>query len=71
MVLEKGYDAAYGARPLKRYLEKNIVTEISRLIISGQLQDHGRVVVSADTHSDKLMFHCDNVDNVTMDIERT
>eukprot|EP00474_Spongospora_subterranea_P008393 CRZ08851.1 hypothetical protein [Spongospora subterranea] len=60
MILQKGYDAVYGARPLKRYLEKNVVTEVSRLIIGGQLLDYGRVIISADKSSDKLMFTCEN-----------
>ncbi|SPQ97871.1 unnamed protein product (mitochondrion) [Plasmodiophora brassicae] len=72
MILDKGYDPAYGARPLKRYLEKNVVTEISRLIISGQLTDYGRVVVTANVPSDKLMFVCENSPNasgVGMDVD--
>lgn len=47
MALKQAYDPLYGARPLKRYLEKHIVTELSKLLISGQLRDHAIVKVSA------------------------
>lgn len=39
-VLEKAYDPVYGARPLRRYLEKHVVTSVSRLIIAGTLPDN-------------------------------
>jgi len=46
-VLEQAYDPVYGARPLKRYLEKHIVTILSRMLLSNELPDHSNVVVSA------------------------
>eukprot|EP01118_Nematostelium_gracile_P017313 TRINITY_DN735_c0_g1_i1.p1 TRINITY_DN735_c0_g1~~TRINITY_DN735_c0_g1_i1.p1 ORF type:complete len:876 (-),score=368.38 TRINITY_DN735_c0_g1_i1:78-2705(-) len=48
-ILNAGYDPVYGARPLRRYLEKNVVTQLSRLLISGQLQDHS-VVHIGESH---------------------
>ena len=54
-VLDKAYSPQYGARPLRRYLEKHIVTELSRLIIAGKLKDHSDVQISADA-SGKLCF---------------
>jgi ATP-dependent Clp protease ATP-binding subunit ClpB len=54
MILAQAYDPVYGARPLKRFLEKNIVTQMSRLIISGELQDHSQVIV--DTKDGSLFF---------------
>merc|ERR1712232_74396 len=38
VVLESSYDPNYGARPVERYLEGSIVTELSRMLISGELQ---------------------------------
>jgi ATP-dependent Clp protease ATP-binding subunit ClpB len=46
--ITQAWDPVYGARPLKRYLEKNIGTELSRKIISGQLEDHSIVKISSD-----------------------
>jgi len=46
-VISKAWDPVYGARPLKRYLEKNIGTELSKRLISGELQEHSTVRVSS------------------------
>jgi len=40
---ERGYDPVYGARPLKRVIQKELVDPIARKILSGELQD-GQVV---------------------------
>ena len=34
LVVEQAYDPVYGARPLKRYLQKNVETLVARLILS-------------------------------------
>ena len=36
-ITEGGYDPVYGARPLKRFLQKNVETLAARLILSGQV----------------------------------
>jgi len=54
LILSQAYDPVYGARPLKRFLEKNVVTQLSRLIISGELQDHSQVIV--DVKDGNLFF---------------
>jgi len=46
-ILDDAYDPAYGARPLRRYIEKNIGTTISRMIISGQLTENSVVTISS------------------------
>ncbi|KAI8914544.1 P-loop containing nucleoside triphosphate hydrolase protein [Gorgonomyces haynaldii] len=47
-ILEQAYDPAYGARPLKRYLEKILVTDLAKLIVKGVLRDHSDVLVDLD-----------------------
>jgi ATP-dependent Clp protease ATP-binding subunit ClpB len=47
LVLDVAYDPVYGARPLARYLEKHIVTELSIMLIKGDLQDHDTVHIEA------------------------
>lgn len=37
LVIEQAYDPVYGARPLKRYLQKHVETQVARLILSGQV----------------------------------
>lgn len=44
-LIEKGYDAEYGARPLRRVIEQNIEDEIAELIIDGKIVDNSTVRV--------------------------
>ncbi|MCR4690415.1 MAG: ATP-dependent chaperone ClpB [Lachnospiraceae bacterium] len=52
-VIENGYDPVYGARPMKRYMQKNVETLVAKLILSGELRegDKIRVDVSKDDGS--------------------
>jgi len=43
----KGWDPAYGARPLKRVIQKNVQDPLAELILSGQVRDGEKVAVSA------------------------
>ena len=36
-ILENSYSPQYGARPVKRYIQKEIETKISRMLISGEI----------------------------------
>jgi ATP-dependent Clp protease ATP-binding subunit ClpB len=45
---EKGYDPAYGARPLKRVIQKELQDPLAEMILSGQVKDGEQVVISAD-----------------------
>jgi ATP-dependent Clp protease ATP-binding subunit ClpB len=44
---EKGYDPAYGARPLKRTIQKEVQDPLAELILSGRIKDNESVTVSA------------------------
>ena len=37
LVIDQAYDPVYGARPLKRYLQKHVETQVARLILSDQV----------------------------------
>jgi len=43
-IIENGYDPVYGARPLKRYIQKNVETLAAKLILSGEI-DLGSTIV--------------------------
>ena len=45
---EKGYDPAYGARPLKRAIQKAVQDPLAELILSGKIKDGEKVAISAD-----------------------
>ncbi|HEY1861746.1 MAG TPA: ATP-dependent chaperone ClpB, partial [Gemmataceae bacterium] len=55
-LVEVGYDPAYGARPLKRAIQREIETPLSRLILQGDIRDGKRVTVDYDRHAGKLTF---------------
>ena len=44
----KGYDQTYGARPLKRLLQREIETTLGRKLLAGEIGEHTRVVVDWD-----------------------
>jgi ATP-dependent Clp protease ATP-binding subunit ClpB len=44
---DKGYDPVYGARPLKRVIQKELVDPIARRLLAGDLQDGSVIDVSA------------------------
>jgi ATP-dependent Clp protease ATP-binding subunit ClpB len=44
---DKGWDPAYGARPLKRVIQKAVQDPLAELILSGRIKDGETVVVSA------------------------
>jgi len=44
---DKGYDPAYGARPLKRVIQKAVQDPLSELILSGKVKDGEAVKISA------------------------
>lgn len=47
-IADKGYDPAYGARPLKRVIQKELQDQIARAILAGELQDGAEITVTAD-----------------------
>ncbi|MGB6326466.1 MAG: ATP-dependent chaperone ClpB [Methylocella sp.] len=45
---DKGYDPAYGARPLKRVIQKNVQDPLAELILAGEIHDGEKVAIGAD-----------------------
>ncbi|KQY28865.1 ATP-dependent chaperone ClpB [Caulobacter sp. Root487D2Y] len=44
---DKGYDPVYGARPLKRVIQKDLVDPIAKRLLAGELEDGGVIAVGA------------------------
>ena len=44
---DKGYDPVYGARPLKRVIQKDLIDPIARKLLAGELEDGGVISVGA------------------------
>lgn len=58
-IAAKGYDPAFGARPLKRVIQKEIQDPLAKLILSGAIKDGETVVASVN--GDELAFNASNV----------
>jgi ATP-dependent Clp protease ATP-binding subunit ClpB len=54
MIAHEAYDPVYGARPLKRYLQREIETRLGRKILAGEVPDHSTVHMHAE--KGKLVF---------------
>ncbi len=48
LVVEGGYEPIYGARPLKRYLQKNVETEAAKLILAGDVGRGDTILIDTD-----------------------
>jgi len=51
---EQGYDPAYGARPLRRLVQKEIGDRLARAVLSGDVRDGAEVTVDVDPDSGAL-----------------
>ncbi|WP_066713450.1 ATP-dependent chaperone ClpB [Clostridium sp. Marseille-P299] len=58
LIIDQAYDPIYGARPLKRYLQKNVETLSARLILSDQVKQMDTIVV--DNENGKLVAKVKN-----------
>jgi ATP-dependent Clp protease ATP-binding subunit ClpB len=55
-LVRTGYNPSYGARPLKRAIQKEVETQLARLILKGEVRDGQSVVVDYDAHLGALQF---------------
>jgi ATP-dependent Clp protease ATP-binding subunit ClpB len=58
LIAEAGYDPVYGARPLRRYIQREVETRIARGLLSGQIVDGARVTLDVGAHG--LELHAEN-----------
>jgi ATP-dependent Clp protease ATP-binding subunit ClpB len=54
LIADKGYDPVYGARPLKRAIQREIETPLARKIIAGEIKEGDRITVTAS--GDEVRF---------------
>jgi len=55
-LVRTGYDPAYGARPLKRAIQKEIETPLARRILAGEVRDGQRVSIDVERGAGALSF---------------
>lgn len=54
LIKERGYDPVYGARPLKRFIQRHIETQLSEMILKEAIVKGKKYNISFDTKTDKL-----------------
>ena len=58
-VSDRGYDPAYGARPLKRYLQKHVETLAAKLILSDGVRAGNTIVIDVSEDGEKLIAYAE------------
>ena len=56
-VIERGYDPVYGARPLKRYLQKHVETLAAKIILQDGVRAGNTIVIDVSEHQDRLIAY--------------
>ena len=55
-ILEKGSDLKYGARPLRRAIQRYVEDEISDLLLKGEIVDSQTIKIDVDNNNEKLVI---------------
>jgi ATP-dependent Clp protease ATP-binding subunit ClpA len=54
---KEGYDSAFGARPLRRAIQKYIESPLSVELLGGKYKDGATVLVDVDEKKNQIVFH--------------
>jgi ATP-dependent Clp protease ATP-binding subunit ClpB len=74
-IARQGFDPVYGARPLRRYLQRELETRIGRALIAGEVEDGARIYVDLENdqlvvgYTDHSAVDGDIVDAEVVDVE--
>ncbi|HSU13745.1 MAG TPA: ATP-dependent chaperone ClpB [Longimicrobium sp.] len=60
LIAEEGYDPAYGARPLKRSIQRLVQNPLAVRVLEGEFEDGDTIVVDREPGSMQLSFRADN-----------
>ncbi|KAL6541910.1 Chaperone protein ClpB1 [Orobanche gracilis] len=56
VILAESYDPVYGARPIRRWLEKKVVTELSKMLIREEIDENSTVYIDASLDGRELSY---------------
>ena len=62
-IAEKGYDSNFGARPLKRAIQKHLEDPIAEEILKGELKPNGVIMVDLDEEKKEIVVRAENTDD--------
>jgi ATP-dependent Clp protease ATP-binding subunit ClpB len=63
LIAREGYDPVYGARPLRRFIQRDVETRIGRALVAGDITDGSTIVVDADDHQLLVTWRTPGQDN--------
>lgn len=55
-ILAESYDPIYGARPIRRWLERKVVTELSRMLVREEIDENSTVYIDAGPEGQDLVY---------------
>ncbi len=64
-IADKGFDKQYGARPLKRAIQKYIEDALAEEIVASNLQEGDKIIIDLDTKSDELKIDIEKAEKPT------
>ena len=53
-IVEEGYDPVYGARPLKRFVQKHVETLAAKMILADQITSGEGILIDLDKNKNEL-----------------
>lgn len=56
VILAESYDPVYGARPIRRWLEKRVVTELSKMLVKEEIDENSTVYIDASLDGKDLTY---------------
>ena len=56
-IVENAYDPSFGARPLKRYLQKHVETLVAKLILADEVSQNGEILITLDENENLIGIH--------------
>jgi ATP-dependent Clp protease ATP-binding subunit ClpB len=69
LIAREGYDPVYGARPLRRFIQRDVETRIARALLSGEIAE--RAAVTVDVEAGQLAVRFDVERGTEAAAERT
>ncbi|HEV7584298.1 MAG TPA: ATP-dependent chaperone ClpB [Solirubrobacteraceae bacterium] len=68
LIAREGYDPVYGARPLRRFIQREVETRVGRALLSGEIGEGD--IITVDAEGDELIVRWDTTEGRT-DADRT
>ncbi|KAJ1688048.1 hypothetical protein LUZ63_019438 [Rhynchospora breviuscula] len=59
VILSESYDPVYGARPIRRWIEKRVVTQLSKMLIQEEIDENSTVYIEAAQGKNELVYEVD------------